>query len=268
MPPFWFTVIVFLFLTVVFLAWRLVKSRTWKQIQLRRAAKLATRGRTDEMLKYLENNMDRRNVSDPVTNALVYYRIKSGDFDGAEAVIQEAIDRGDHSGMALAQLGYVAGGRKDFQRAEEYYRQALALDPSLKPTMNMNLAGMLIQQGTRLEEAEELLKEALELREGSARSGIHTNLAMLYLKMKKPVEARVQAMTAFELIPSGNAILAGSRANALALASRACAMQGEKEEARKLAVKAMKLIEGIPGGEQLTKELKHLAGGAAADSRS
>jgi Tfp pilus assembly protein PilF len=265
MPPFWFVLTSFLVLLVFFLAWRLARSRTWKQIQLRKAARLAAMGRTEEMLTYLKRNMNRRDVSDPITNALVYFYIKSGQFDPAESIILKAIEKGDSSAMAIAQLGYVAGGRKDTAGAEEYYRKALAMDESLRPTMNINIAGLLIESGDRLEEAEELLMEALELREGTARSGIHTNLALLYLKTGRPVEARVQAMTAYELLPSGSAILNASRANALALASRACAMQGEDRESSKLAAKALKLIEDLPGMERMAEELGHLASTANGD---
>ncbi|MCD4701566.1 MAG: tetratricopeptide repeat protein [Candidatus Aegiribacteria sp.] len=258
MPPIWFIILAFLALTVFFLAWRLIKSPTWKQIQLRKAAKLAVGGKTDDMIDFLKRNMNSKSVSDPLTNALVYFYIKAGQYDEAESIILQAIEKGDDSAMALAQLGYVAGGRKDHKKAEELYREALTCDDSLKSTMNMNIAGMLIELGERLDEAEELLKEALELREGSARSGIHVNLAMLYLKKKQPVDARVQAKTAFELIPSGSIILRSSRANALALASRACSMQGEKDEAIKLASKALKLIEDLPGMDRIGQELKHM----------
>lgn len=258
MPPFWLIITSFFLLVVLFLAWRLVSSRTWKQIQLRKAAKLAASGRTGDMLAYLRRNMNRKDVSDPVTNALVYFYIKSGHFDEAESIIETAMKKGDDSAMALAQMGYVAGGRKDYAAAEAYYRQALEMDRSLLPTMYLNIAGMMIETGQRLDEAEDLLKEALELREGTARSGIHTNLAMLYLKKGQPVEARVQAMTAYELLPSGSAILNGSRANALALASRACSMQGEEEEASKLASKALKLVRDIPGMERMAEELRHM----------
>lgn len=261
MPPVWFTVLAFLIMLVLFLAWRLVRSRTWKQIQLRKAARLAAEGRTDQMLQYLHRNMNRRDVSDPITNALVYFYIKAGQYQEAENIITSAMEKGDGSAMALAQLGYVAGGKQDHALAEEYYRRAVSMDESLKPTMNVNIAAMLIETGQRLDEAEGLLKEALELREGSSRSGIHANLAMLYLKLKKPVEARVQAMTAFELIPAGSPILNSSRANALALASRACSMQGERDEAARLAGKALKMIQDLPGMEKLAEELRHLASG-------
>lgn len=257
MPQTLYVIIAFLVLLVFFLAWRLVKSQAWKQIQLRKAAKLAAVGKTDDMISYLNRNINRKHVSDPLTNALIYFHIRAGNFDEAEAIIAYAMEKGDDSGMALAQLGYVHGGRGDRTKAEEYYMKALEREESLKPTMYMNIAGMLIESGERLDEAEDLLNQALELREGSARSGIHTNLAMLYLKKKQPVDARVQAMTAYELIPSGSILLNTSRANALAIASRACMMQGDKSEASKFASKALKLIEDLPGTDRLAEELKH-----------
>ncbi|OPL17972.1 MAG: hypothetical protein AVO35_07370 [Candidatus Aegiribacteria sp. MLS_C] len=263
MPPLWFLLASFLVLLVFFLAWRLVRSGTWKQVQLRKAAGLAASGKTEEMLSYLRRNMNSRDVSDPLTNALVYYYIKSGQFDLAESVIDDAIERGDTSALALAQLGYVAGGRKDAARAEEYYRMALSMDESLKPTMNVNIAGLLIESGERLEEAEKLLLEALELREGATGSGVHANLALLYLKMRKPVEARVQAMTAYELLPSGSVILNASRANALSLASKACAMQGDADESAKLATKALKLVRDVPGMGRMAEELERMASAGA-----
>ncbi|MCK5117392.1 MAG: hypothetical protein KAR44_12390, partial [Candidatus Aegiribacteria sp.] len=53
-------------------------------------------------------------------------------------------------------------------------------------------------------------------------------------------------------------ILTSSRANALALASRACSMQGENDEASKLASKALKLVEDLPGMNRLAEELRHM----------
>jgi len=257
-------VLAFLILLVLFLAWRLATSSTWKQLQLRRAARMASSGDVEGMLAYLRRNMKRKDVSDPLTNALVYFHIRSGNLDAASAVIEEAIRLGDRSGMALAQLGYVAGGRGDRALAEKRYLEAMERDPSLRGTMLMNISGMLIESGERLDEAEGMLREALDLREGTARSGIHMNLAMLYLKRRQPVEARVQAMTACELIPAGGALAATTKANALALAARACLMQGDCGEAGLLATKALRLIEDVPGMERLADELKRIIPPAGA----
>jgi len=257
----WFTTAVFLVLVFGFLAWRFLGSRTWKQLQLRKAAAMAAAGRTDDMLRYLRRNINPGDLGDPVTNALVYFYMKAGRFDDAEKIILGAMKRGGETALALAQMGYVAGGRKEYAESEVYYRKAMDLDESLKPTMNVNIAGMLIETGQRLDEAEKLLFEAMELREGAGRSGIHANLAMLYMKLKRPVDARVHAMTAYELIPSGSSLLNVSRANVLALASRACAMQGDGEEASKLASKALKLVRNLPGTEELVSTLEKMVAG-------
>ena len=42
------------------------------------------------------------------------------------------------------------------------------------------------------------------------------------------------------------------------MSSRACSMQGEMDEASKLATKALKLIEDLPGMGRLAEELKHM----------
>jgi Tfp pilus assembly protein PilF len=266
MPTEIVVVLVFLIMVVLFLAWRLATSSTWKQLQLRRAAKMASSGDVEGMLKYLRRNMKKSDVSDPLTNALIYFHIRSGNLDEAAGAIEEAIRLGDTSGMALAQMGYVAGGRGDRKQAELNYREAMERDPSLRGTMLVNISGMLVESGERLDEAEGMLREALDLREGSARSGIYMNLALLHLRRKQPVEARVQALTAYELIPAGGLLMSTTRANALAIASRACMMQGDRAEAASLAAKALHLVEDIPGMEKLADELRKLVPAGAAGS--
>lgn len=254
-------VIVVLLAIFLYLSHRLFKSMPWKRFQLRRASIMAANGRVDKMLRFLERNRDRSSVSDPLTNALVYFLIRAKSFDRAEKIVNEAMTRGDDSGRALAQLGYIAGGREDPETAEDYYRRAIDKDESLKSTINVNLAALLIDEEERLDEAERLLEEALEMREGISRSGVHVNLAILHMKRDQPRKALVQAQTAYELMPSADATKR-SRAHALALASRAYVNLGEKEESRKMATKAMKLLEGAPADDNLVKELEHLAEGA------
>ncbi len=258
MPEWLLFVLGVLVLMVVFLAWRLASSGTLRHLQLRRAARMASSGDTEGMVRFLRRNMRRSSVSDPLTNALVYFLIRAGRLEEAGEVVREAMERGDDSGMALAQLGYVKGGGGDREGAEELYRKAMEKDPSLAPTMRVNIAGMLIESGERLEEAEELLESALEEREGVSRAGVHINLAMLHLKRDRPVEARVQALIAYDLVPPGNALLAPTRANALALAARACSHAGDTDEAARLADKALKVIEGSPAAAGLAEELDHL----------
>jgi Tfp pilus assembly protein PilF len=254
-------VIVVLLAIFLYLSHRLFKSMPWKRFQLRRASIMAAGGRVEKMLRFLERNRDRSSVSDPLTNALVYFLIRAGSLDRAEDVVNEAMERGDDSGRALAQLGYIAGGRQDTESAESYYRRALEKDESLKSTLNVNLAALLIEEGERFEEAERLLEEALEMREGIGRSGVHLNLAILHMKRDEHRKALVQAQTAYELLPNSEATRR-SRAQALALASRAYVSLGEREESRKMASKAMKLLEKASADDNLVKELRHLTEGA------
>jgi hypothetical protein len=75
--------------------------------------------------------MDPRRVSCPLTNALVYFYIRSGDLDAAEKIVTEAMGRGDGSGGAVAQLAYIAQVREEWENAENLYRRAMELEPSL-----------------------------------------------------------------------------------------------------------------------------------------
>jgi len=245
----------------VYLSRKVFTSSAWKRYQLRRASMMAARGEIEKMISYLERNMDRRSVSDPLTNALVFFHIRSGQLERAEELVMDAMERGDGSGRALAQLGYIAAGRDSREEAEQYYRQAVEKDPELRSTVNVNLAAMLIEDGRNLDAAEDLLNEALDLREGSAKSGVHINLALLSMKRGDPRQALVQALTGYELMPAQK-VTARSRANALAIASRAYRDQGESEESSRLASKALKILDEVetPEDDRLYTELGHLAG--------
>lgn len=257
-------IIVFLILffgvLLFLLAWRTLKSKAWKKMRLQKSAKLAAEGDVAGMKKILRRNMNSKDVSDLLTNALIYYHIRAGEFEDAEKIVSDAVRLGDKSGMAIAQLGYIAGGRGNDELAEEYYRKAAKTDNRLTGTMNINIAAIYIQNSKKLDEAEELLKNALDMREEAGRTGIHLNLAMLYLKKRDFIQARVQALIAYESIPQGSMVLNINRANALGIAARACVEQGETDEGGRLAGKALKIIEDIPGEAmlKLKEELNHL----------
>jgi tetratricopeptide (TPR) repeat protein len=253
-------VILVMLAIVTYLAVRLVRSPIWKQRQLRKASIMAARGDIEGMIEYLDRNRNRKSVSCPLSNALIYFLIRAGRFDRAEVLILEAIEKGDSSGTAIAQLGFVAGGRGESGAAEEFYRRAIERDESLKSSLNSNIAALLIESGERLDEARTLLREALDGREGIARSGIHVNLALLHMKRNEPREALVQALTGYELMPGAD-FTRLSRARALAVAARACLSLGDGSESAKMAGKALKLLEGLPGTENLASELGHLAEG-------
>jgi Tfp pilus assembly protein PilF len=241
-----------------------MRSRQYKALILRRAAVLASSGRIGDMTGLLQRNRDRSSVSDPLTNALVYFLLRSGRHDEAEKVVVEAIEKGDKSGAAVAQLGFAAAGRGDRKSAEELYRKALDKEPSLGRTVNVNLAALMMEDG-RLDEAESVLVEALEMREGASRSGVHSSLSILYLKKGQPRDALVHAMNSYELQPASELTRLG-RAQSLAVAARASALLGDIPQSRGLAEKALHIVEKAPGAEALTKELAHLAGRPPAEA--
>ncbi len=257
MPDAVFIILAVCIAAVLFLGYRLIKSPVWKQRQLQKASKMAAEGRVDDMIEYLEKNRDSKKVSCPLTNALIFYFIRSGEVDRAEKVVMQAVGKGDQSGTAYAQMAYIAQQRGDIENAENFYRKAMEVEPQLAGTMKVNLAALFINGDKRLDEAEKLLEEALEEREGSGKSGVYLNLAMLHMKKKDLSRARMYAVTSAELLPDTPLTLMG-KAQALALAARCSAGLGDRGEARRLAGKAVKTMDGMPGSDKLMEELKDL----------
>ncbi len=243
----------------VFLGYRLIKSPVWKQKQLKKASEMAAAGKVDEMIAYLEANRDRKTVSCPLTNALVFYFIRSGDADRAEKVVVEAMGEGDASGTAMAQMAYIAQQRGNNTDAERFYRRAIETDEKLAGTMKVNLAGLLINMNERLDEAEKLLEEALEQRDGAGKSGVYLNMAMLHMNKKDYSRARMHAITSAELLPDSPITKMG-RAQAFGLAARCSMKLEDPREAKRLAAKALKILDSQPGTKKLQEELLALAG--------
>jgi Tfp pilus assembly protein PilF len=243
----------------VFLGLRLLKSPVWKQKQLRKAAGMASQGKIEKMIEYLEANRNRKSAVCPLTNALVFYFIRSGENDRAEKVVLDAIGAGDTSGTAFAQMAYIAQQKGENETAETYYRQAMERDPNLKGTVNVNLAGLFINMDKNLDEAESLLEEALELRDGAGKSGVYLNLAMLHMKRKQYSRAKASAVTSAELLPDSPVTRAG-KARAFSLAARCSIKLDDKGEAKRLASKALKILDNQPGAEKLKQELLAVTG--------
>jgi len=220
---------------------------------------MAASGKVEEMKAYLESNRDRSRVTCPLTNALIYYFIRSGDTDRAEKIVMEAMGAGDDSGTAMAQMAYISQQRGDYSDAEKFYRQAIARDEKLAGTMKVNLAGLLINMDQRLDEAEEMLEEALEQREGAGKSGVFLNMAMLHMKRKDYSRARMNAITSAELLPD-NPLTRMGKAQAFGLAARCSEKLGDVKEAKRLASKALKILDRHPGTSKLQEELLILAG--------
>jgi len=253
-----FAVAAVLLAAAVFLGYRFIRSPVWKQRQLQKAAGMAAAGKVQEMIDYLESNRNTKSVTCPLTNALVFYFIRSGETGKAEKIVTQAMEAGDTSGTALAQLAYIAQQQGHNEAAEDYYRQAMQRDSELEGTMKVNLAGLYINMGKKLDEAESLLEEALELREGAGRSGVYLNLAMLHMKRKEYSRARASAVTSAELLPDTPVTRMG-RAQAFGLAARCSVKLKDTTEAKRLASKALKALDDQPGTDRLKQELTAIA---------
>jgi tetratricopeptide (TPR) repeat protein len=140
---------------------------------------------------------------------------EAGRPDEAAGEYQRILQAHPESLRAWVNLGNVEAGRGRTDEAERAYRRALALSPG-DPDASNNLAWLLLEEGTRLEEAEALARDAL------ARRG--------------PDQARVLDTLARVLAARGRCAQADATfARALALPDLVPSQRGELEEGRREA---------------------------------
>ncbi|HYE33045.1 MAG TPA: tetratricopeptide repeat protein [Methylomirabilota bacterium] len=84
------------------------------------------------------------------------------------------------------QLGSTAERAKDYEAAERYFRQALALKPDDAETLNY-LGYMWAERGTNLNEAREFIEKAVKLEPENA--AFLDSMAWVLFKLNKPAEA-------------------------------------------------------------------------------
>jgi tetratricopeptide (TPR) repeat protein len=112
----------------------------------------------------------------------------------AIAEYKKVIQSDDHNQGVTARvfLGNVYAGLEQDQTAEQYYREALSLDPNRGQALN-NLASIFVKQGTKLGEAEVLAQTALaeaELRNTAGQKGVYLEtLGEVLLRQGRYVEA-------------------------------------------------------------------------------
>ncbi len=101
---------------------------------------------------------------------------------------------------ARVNLGNLYSAQGDFVQAEDYYRQALAIDPTFTPA-TANLADMLRAQG-RDEEGEALLREGLARQPNSG--ALHYSLGLLLVRKGDSGAALSELQKAAELDPGSS----------------------------------------------------------------
>jgi tetratricopeptide (TPR) repeat protein len=125
--------------------------------------------------------------------------------DEARHEFQMALSqRADHPG-ALIGLGNLSFKEADYQRAEEFYTRALKAAP-MHPSAANNLALVYLQQGGKLEEAEELVIQALA-NSGPFRSHILHTLAEIYIRQGRFQDAKTCLDEAIDLAPASQVAL-------------------------------------------------------------
>lgn len=123
-------------------------------------------------------------------------RQRSGDFAGAEATLREILRETPGNPIALNNLGYFLLERGErLQEALELIKQAVAIDPR-NPSYLDSLGWAYFQTG-ETEEAEKQLKEAVRL--DSASSTIQEHLGDVYQKQGKTEPAKAAWQRALEL---------------------------------------------------------------------
>ncbi len=88
-------------------------------------------------------------------------QVKAGDTALAKKNLQEAIDRRPDYHEAYNQLGLLAFAEQDYEKAAEYFKQAVRYNP-IATVYRRNLALALVHSG-KTQEAQETLSEAIRL---------------------------------------------------------------------------------------------------------
>ena len=112
---------------------------------------------------------------------------RTGRLDEAAERYAQVLEARPGSLRAWVNLGNVEAGRGRPQEAERAYRRALSLSPDDPDALN-NLAWLLLQEGSRLEEAETLAREAAR-RRGPDRGLVLDTLARIQAARGRCAEA-------------------------------------------------------------------------------
>lgn len=123
--------------------------------------------------------------------------LNAKNYDFAEIWLNAAQEQLRNDSDISINLGNVAQYRKDYKKAEELYRSALKLNPSL-PEPHNNL-GVILKNSERYDEAEVHLREALSLRD--AYPAAWNNLGLLLQLQGKLKEAEAALRRGLEILP-------------------------------------------------------------------
>ncbi|MCC5874601.1 MAG: tetratricopeptide repeat protein [Candidatus Sumerlaeia bacterium] len=135
---------------------------------------LVRQGLDDEAMEALNKFVQDFGADHPRDTQLLRarYFIRIGQYDRAVGRLQSLIREYPGDNDISVQLAIAAGGAGDLEKAEKIYRDLIDLgDPSRNPwyeTASNNLGYLFAEEGIRLEEAEELISQALAVSPNAA----------------------------------------------------------------------------------------------------
>jgi len=136
-----------------------------RELKLTLAGEMADRGKADEGLALAKGLLDNTENDRSVWLWLAQTDIRLRRWKDADDALAKAgaLTKKNEDRISLLFLkGEWAERQKDYKQAEQFFRDALDLDPSNAMTLNY-LGYMLADKGTRLTEALKLIRKAVEL---------------------------------------------------------------------------------------------------------
>ena len=136
-----------------------------RELKLTLAGEMADRGKADEGLALAKGLLDNTENDRSVWLWLAQTDIRLRRWKDADDALAKAgaLTKKNEDRISLLFLkGEWAERQKDYKQGEQYFREALDLDPSNAMTLNY-LGYMLADKGTRLTEALKLIRKAVEL---------------------------------------------------------------------------------------------------------
>jgi tetratricopeptide (TPR) repeat protein len=158
-------------------------------MQSREASLLGENGQTDEAVKMLRSQLTNSEADREtyLNIAQVYERSKRyKEAEDAARMAENLPGQPRDNGMVWFLLGAIYERQKFFDRAEEQFKKALAVDPNNATVLNY-YGYMLGDLGQRLDEAEELVKGALK--EEPYSGAYLDSLGWVYYKQNKLADA-------------------------------------------------------------------------------
>jgi len=139
-------------------------------LKLMLAGTLVEQGKNDEALAIAKALLDNSDPNDPNKERLVWLKLgqfytemrRWKDAEDAYAKATPLSTKNDDKSYLLFLKGALAERQKHYEPAEQFFRQALDLDPNSAMTLNY-LGYMLADKGIRLPEALKLIRKAVDI---------------------------------------------------------------------------------------------------------